>query len=96
MRLNCRIEAVPQDQLAPPQAHFHTAAEFQARFAAFPAALSNITEITERCNLILPLGEAHYPEIGLHPGETADSHLRKLAESGAQTRYGSLTPEIRA
>jgi len=95
MRLNCQITNVPPECVAPAGAHFLSSSEMEARFTAYPSALANIQVITERCNLALPLGQPHYPAMALPPDESADSHLRKLAEAGAESRYGEITSQIR-
>jgi DNA-directed DNA polymerase III PolC len=48
------------------------------------------------CAWELPIGEVHFPEIPLPPGETVTQVLRKKAESGAKKRYERITPQIQA
>lgn len=95
MRLNCRLGELPPDAPAPSGVYFTSGEEMAARFADYPVAIENTWEITERCQLDLPLGAPHYPEIPLPPGQTALEVLRQRAEGGAKTRYGSLTKTIR-
>ncbi len=96
MRLNTGLDQLPSDAPAPLGTHFVSGQEMIARFADYPEAILNTQEITKRCNLKLPLGVPHYPEIQLSTGETALGKLRKLAEQGAVQRYGEITPEIQA
>jgi len=96
MRLNTELGDIPLDAPAPPGSHFASRQEMIERFADYPAALANTQKIAARCNLELPLGVPHYPEIPLASGETAVDRLRKLAEKGAKQRYGEITPEIQS
>ncbi len=96
MRLNVRLDDLPPNAPAPPGSHFASGEEMVNRFADYPEAIANTQEITRRCNLELPLGMPHYPEIQLPPGETALGKLRRLAQDGAKQRYAQITPEIQA
>ena len=101
MRLNQPLNELPPQAPAPPGAHWLTSAEMTERFADFPEALAAealaaTREIADRCQLQLPLGQPHYPEIPLPPGVTAGEALRQKAEAGARKLYGALTPEIGA
>ncbi len=100
-RLLCAIrENVPFGELpsptSPANKSFQSPSEFAILFQDYPEAVQNTRTIANRCNLTLPLGQPHFPEIELLPGESPDSRLRDLAESGAKERYGSLTPELQA
>ena len=96
IRLNCRIEDVPPEELAPPEATFLTPDEMAKRFSELPEALTATQEIAERCNLELPLGVPHFPEIPLPPGKTLEQVLQEEAEKGAQRLYGEITPQIQS
>lgn len=96
IRLNKPWRELPPDVIAPPAAHFLSQAEMAARFADWPEALAATTEIAERCQLVLPLGQKHYPHVGLPPGVTAIEMLRDKAEAGAGRLYSNLTPEIQS
>ena len=94
MHLNTTLDKLPSDAPAPLGTHFVSTQEMIARFTDYPEAIANTQAIAERCNLALPLGMSHFPEISLSTGETALGKLRKLAEQGAVQRYGAITPEI--
>jgi DNA polymerase-3 subunit alpha len=96
MRLNCTLDKLPVDAPAPMGAYFTSIQEMSERFRDFPTAIANTKEIEERCNLELPLGKPHYPEIHLPPGETALGELQQLATQGACQRYNSITPAIQS
>ncbi len=96
IRENCRLSDLPAGEAAPSGSSFLGASEMQRRFAEFPEALQATQEISERCQLVLPLGVAHFPEIPLPAGKTSDAVLREKAEIGASRLYGRITPEIRS
>jgi DNA polymerase-3 subunit alpha len=55
-------------------------------FGDLPQALRGTLELAERCRFELPLGRLELPEFRVPPGETLESHLRKLAEAGLAER----------
>lgn len=101
---NVTLAALPPTAAAPPEAYFNTPAEMEARFMDYPAALAATTEIAARCQLELPLGVPHHPDVSLPgspPGESLDEQavlafLRQKAEAGARRYYGDLTPAIQS
>jgi len=95
IRLNQRVAELEAHQAAPAGAHWISPAEMQARFADLPAALAASVDIAERCQLELPLGQPHYPEIPLPPGVTPEQVLRSKAVEGARRLYGAISPELR-
>jgi len=73
--------------------------EMARLFADLPEALSATEEIASRCNLELELGKPHFPrfalpvgDANLSAGETEAGYLSKLANQGAQRKYGLVTP----
>lgn len=63
-------------------------------FADVPEALANTVAIAERCNVEIPLGQVQLPHFDVPKGQTAETYLRQLAETGIPRRYGQLTPAI--
>lgn len=96
MRLNTPLDRVPEDALAPPNAHFPENNEFERAFSAYPDAFSATDEIADRCQLELPLYQPHLPEVKLPHGVQPIDELRRLAYEGARQRYPQMGPEIRA
>jgi DNA-directed DNA polymerase III PolC len=94
IRLNKPITRLNQSSLAPPQAYFPGTADMQARFYHYPQALAASMEITQRCNLELPLGQTHYPEIDLGNNQAPIQFLKAQVLKGARERYQDLSPEI--
>jgi len=96
MRENRRLKDIQAEDTAPPAAYFASAKEMIVRFQWLPDALQNTTRVAEMCAWELPIGEVHFPEIPLPPGETITQVLRNKAESGAKKRYKKITPQIQA
>jgi len=94
IRLNKPISQLNQSSLAPPQAHFPGTPDIQARYYHYPQALPTSLEIAGRCNLELPLGETHYPEIDLENNQTPIQVLKAEVLKGALEHYQELSPEI--
>jgi DNA-directed DNA polymerase III PolC len=95
IRQNLPLERVPPETVAPAGSYFAGAAEIEARFRSFPAALAACAEIAGRCGFELPIGVAHMPTVPLPPGMTVSEHLRQKAEAGARQLYGELGPQVR-
>jgi DNA-directed DNA polymerase III PolC len=94
IRLNTPRDRLPEAELAPPDSHFRSPSEIKELYKHFPQALAASQEIAERCNLQLPIGVQHYPEVQLPPGLSALEVLAQKARTGARGLYGGLTPEI--
>ena len=94
IRENDLLSTIPK--ISPPiKASFLKSDRFGMIFQKHPKAIKNTFAIADRCNLVLPLDQPHFPTIELPVGVTPDSRLRTLAESGAMERYGSITPDLR-
>jgi DNA-directed DNA polymerase III PolC len=93
------VELFHDETISPPNASLPSISQFNNRFNQFPTALHALSEISERCNLSLPLGYTQFPQIDLPPGKTALQTLRYKAELGAIQRYaisGELPDEVRS
>lgn len=86
------LTTLETEEIAPPQAYFLPAGEMETRFAAYRQGLAASAEIAARCNLELPLGTPHFPEVPLPPGMHAIELLRQKAEAGAKKLYA--LPEV--
>jgi len=62
-------------------------AEMARRFADLPAALRGAAEVAGRCGFDLGHVDARLPSFPVPLGQTANSHLRHLALTGARERY---------
>lgn len=96
MRLNSRLEEVPESACAPAGAYFSDVEEMVTRFEHLPRSLEVSVEIAARCQLELPIGQTHYPALDLPPGSSPGQILRQKAEAGARRLYGDLSNEIKA
>ena len=64
--------------------------EMAAVFGAYPDAMKNTMAIAERCNVLLPSGEAHLPAFPVPPGYTVDSYFEEMVRVGFQERLPML------
>ena len=94
IRLNETVATLPEEAVAPDDAHFLPAEEMERRFSDFPDALATTMDITERCKFELPIGGSRMPIVPVPSGLTASQHLRQKAIEGAIKLYGRMTPEI--
>ncbi len=80
--------------IAPPQAEFITPQEEALRMPNFPQALEATQEIAARCQLELPLGVLHFPDIPLPAGMSGQELLRQKAQAGAIRSYGQINQDL--
>ncbi len=87
------IPKAPLGEAAPPSnGHWLSPAEIAARYARFPQAVAQASEIAARCGACLPDGRPIWPSLKLPAGQTPDEALATLASAGLQDRYGTLAP----
>lgn len=72
--------------------HFPGPREVESLFADLPAAVQETQRIADACELDLRKSRPIFPRIPLPSGETAYSHLAKLAFRGLEKRRPLLTP----
>lgn len=96
IRLIRPLKELDPSSSAPPQAEFISPQGMVERMPDFPQALEATQEIASRCQLTLPLGLLHFPEIQLSDGMTSQDLLRQKAQAGATRLYGRITPELQA
>jgi DNA polymerase III subunit alpha len=94
IRNNAVIDPLKQSQRIHLPSHFPDIADFIHRFHDLPEALNNIPQITERCNLILPIGKTHFPTFPTPNGISQPEYLRTRAYAGAKAIYKTLSPQI--
>jgi DNA polymerase-3 subunit alpha len=95
IRLIRPLNELDPTTIAPPQAEFITPQGMAERMPNFPRALEATEEIANRCQLKLPLGILHFPEIPLPEGTSGEELLRQKANAGAMRLYGHITPELK-
>ncbi len=96
IRLIHPLTEIDPGETAPPQAEFISPQAMAERMPNFSQALDATQEIASRCQLELPLGVLHFPEISLAQGMTSQELLRQEAEAGAAKLYGRITPDLQA
>lgn len=94
IRLIRTLKELDPTTIAPPQAEFLTPQGMAERLPNFPQALETTSEIAGRCQLVLPLGMLHFPEVPLPAGMSGQEMLRQKARAGAIRLYGQITPEL--
>lgn len=94
IRLIRTLKELDPTTIAPSQAEFLTPQGMAERMPNFPQALEATLEIAERCQLELPLGMLHFPEVPLPAGMSGQEMLRQKAQEGAIRLYGQITPEL--
>lgn len=90
IRLNKQIEDLSGEVVAPSGSFFTSPEEMEARFVDYPDALEATNEISNRCQLTLPLGVPHYPQIDIPSGQSAMQVLSQKARHGAESLYGQV------
>jgi DNA polymerase-3 subunit alpha len=96
VRMICPLNELDQETVAPPQAEFTSPQEMDERMLEFSNARETTQEVAERCQLQLPLGLLHFPEVSLPEGLSSRELLQQKAQAGANRLYGRVTPEIQA
>jgi len=96
IRLIRPLEELGPVDLAPPGAELISSEEETRRMPNFPKALEATQEIAERCQLELPLGILHFPDIPTPPGMNTHTLLEQKAQAGARKLYGKISPELQA
>ncbi len=79
-----RRKAYPTDEF-----YLKSPEEMGILFRETPEALSNTLEITDKCNLELEMGTYHFPVFAPSTGETSETMLRRLCETGLDARFGA-------
>jgi DNA polymerase-3 subunit alpha len=94
IRLIKPLRELKETDVAPAQAEFLTANAMAERMPNYTQALEATQEIAARCQLELPLGVLHFPEINLPEGFTGEELLHQKAHAGAVRLYSQMTPKL--
>lgn len=78
-----------------PDFYMKSAEEMEKLFADTPEAIENANKIAERCNVEITLGKWHMPVFEVPDDLTPAEYLTKLVYIGAESRYGTITDEIK-
>ena len=82
---------------ATPEFYFKSQDEMFRLFKEFPEAIENTRRIADSIDLSLPMGELHLPNFPIPQSATTDNpdeYLRALTQSGAESTYGEISPDI--
>ncbi len=90
------LDELDPASLAPPHAGFTSPQEMAEHLPGYIEALETTQEVASRCQLELPLGVLHFPELHLPEGVSSQQLLLEKARDGATRLYSQLTPEIQA
>ena len=83
---------------ATPEFYFKSQDEMYSLFKDFPEAIENTRKIADSIDLTLPIGESHLPNFPIPQNSTTndpDLYLQSITKSGAEKRYGEITPDIK-
>jgi DNA-directed DNA polymerase III PolC len=87
------IDRLPQDKTEDSESYFRTGRESCGLFSEFPEAIRATTEITEKCNLELPVGQLNFPAYKSTNGKYNVRTLYELTSEGLHRRYKKITGE---
>lgn len=76
--------------------YLRSEAQMRLLFEDIPGAIDRTREIADRISFSMDDVGYTFPDFPVAPGDTMDSMLRRLSESGSIERYGSITPKIQA
>lgn len=70
--------------------YFKTPEEMEASFKAYPEALANTIEVSDRCNLEINLDDYHFPEFPVPEGETLETMFIEACWDGLKDRFAAM------
>ncbi len=68
--------------------YFKTAEEMKEAFREIPDSVKNTVEISEKCNVQLPIGEYHLPKFTPPGGQSPEECLENLIREGIGKKFG--------
>jgi len=90
---NCLLSDLRNGECAPETSYFRAREATQNLFSDFPEALASLSEVIEKCNLKLPLGELKFPKIDT--GDiTAYERLRNVCISNLGVKFSRISGEV--
>jgi error-prone DNA polymerase len=76
--------------------HLKSGARMKRLFADRPDAITNTARLAERLDFTMEKLGYEFPRYQVPPGETMDSHLRKVTMAGARARYSHPSRKVMA
>src|SRR3990170_720896 len=96
IQMNINLDATDKPRMGgTPEFYLKSGEEMARAFADLPAALASTLEVAERTAFELDPGAIKLPHFPVPAGETAESYLRRLCDTGLVRQYAQVTPEIR-
>ncbi|HEY7926450.1 MAG TPA: DNA polymerase III subunit alpha [Candidatus Dormibacteraeota bacterium] len=97
IQTQARREDEKRFRFAGPHFSLTSGRDMRERFAAYGDAVGNTLAVAQMCDLQLKLGGNLLPTYSpIPPGQTAETYLRELCETGLRERYGDgITAEAR-
>ncbi len=83
---------------ATPEFYFKSQDEMYSLFKDYPEAIENTRRIADSIDVEIPMGTYHLPEFPIPEDASTqdpDIYLKQLTETGLQSKYGEITPELR-
>ena len=94
VQMNVNLDATDKPRMGQtPEFYLKSGEEMAHVFAELPQALESTLEVAERADLTIELDTVRLPHFPVPEGETADSYLRQLCDSGLRTIYKRVPPE---
>jgi error-prone DNA polymerase len=95
--LNAISQNIPVSQLQSyrtVEQYLKSPEEMAILFSDLPQAMYMTEDIASRCNLELEIGKLHFPRFDVPEDETDYSYLSRVAQAGALSKYGHITPKV--
>ena len=94
IQMNINLDATDKPRMGgTPEFYLRSGEEMARAFVDLPEALASTLEVAGRASFELGLGAIKLPHFPVPAGETADSYLRKLCETGLARQYAAVAPE---
>ncbi|MBN1509425.1 MAG: DNA polymerase III subunit alpha [Sedimentisphaerales bacterium] len=90
-----KLATDPDRMIYPPDVYLKSSEQMREMFPEAPQACDNTLAIAERCNVELDLKSRHAPRYRPPDGSTPEDYLARLCETGAKSRYGEITTQVR-
>ncbi|MBI2200641.1 MAG: DNA polymerase III subunit alpha, partial [Armatimonadetes bacterium] len=94
IQMNINLDQTDKPRMGDlPEFYLKSDQEMTRAFRELPDALASTLAVAERINLEVELGTVRLPHFPVPEGETPDSFLRTLCETGLRRIHGRVSPE---
>ncbi len=95
IQMNIALEATDKPRMGTvPEFYLKSADEMVHLFPELPQALTATLEVAERAQVEIDLGTTRLPHFPVPEGETAETYLRALCETGLRRIFSHVRPEL--